>query len=270
MTPPPGTATAERLLAPLRARPQSSAILCDIDGTLAPIVEHSEKATVPPPARRLLEELAGRYGLVACVSGRRAAKARQMVGVDALLYIGNHGLERLDPGAGDPVLDPAIEPLATRVRQFAAKRFTPELEQLGVTLEDKDAIWTFHYRGAADEDAVRAALEGVAQGAHAAGLDPHRGRKVLEIRPTASVDKGTAVAGVLEGRGLELALFGGDDTTDVDAFQRLRELAGEGTLEGAVCVGVASAETPAAVVDEADLVVEGTDGFLQILECLAA
>ncbi len=200
MTPPPGTASAERLLAPLRERPQSSAILCDIDGTLAPIVEHAEEAAVPAPARRLLEALSIRYGLVACVSGRRAAKARQMVGVDGLLYIGNHGLERLEPGAEAPVLDPAIAPLAERVRQFAAERFTPELEQLGVTLEDKDAIWTFHYRGADDEDAARAALEAVAQGAHAAGLDPHRGRKVLEIRPTASVDKGTAVAGVLDGQ----------------------------------------------------------------------
>lgn len=270
MTPLPGTATAERLLAPLRERPQGSAILCDIDGTLAPIVEHSEKATVPPPARRLLEELLTRYGLVACISGRRAGKARQMVGVDGLLYIGNHGLERLEPGAEEAVLDPVIGPLAERVRTFAAEHFTPELRQLGITLEDKYAIWTFHYRRAPDEDAARAALEGVAQAAHAAGLDPHRGRKVLEIRPTASVDKGTAVSSALEGQGLTLALYGGDDTTDVDAFRRLRELAGEGTLEGAVCVGVASAETPAVVVDEADLVVQGTDGFLQILESLAA
>lgn len=270
MTPLPGTATAERLLAPLRERPQSSAILCDIDGTLAPIVERSEEAAVPPPARRLLEQLSTRYGLVACVSGRRAAKARQMVGVNDLLYIGNHGLERLEPGAEEPAIDPALAPLAERVRRFAAERFTPELEQLGVTLEDKDAIWTFHYRRAPDEDAARAALESVAQAAHATGLDPHRGRKVIEIRPTASVDKGTAVRAVLEGSGLTRALFGGDDTTDVDAFRRLRELAGEGVLDGAVCVGVASAETPAAVVDEADLVVEGTGGFLRILEILAA
>ncbi len=270
MTPLPGTATAERLLAPLRERPQRSAILCDIDGTLAPIVERPELATVPPRARHLLEQLSTRYGLVACVSGRRATVARQMVGIDGLLYVGNHGLERLEPGSEVAVLNPEIQPLAERVRRFAAERFTPELERLGITLEDKDAIWTFHYRRAGDEDAARAALEGVAQGAHAAGLDPHHGRKVLEIRPTAAVDKGTAVAGVLEGRELSRALFGGDDTTDVDAFRRLRELAGEGALEGVVCVGVASAETPAAVVEEADLVVEGTEGFLRILESLAA
>ena len=270
MTPLPGTATTERLLAPLRERPQRSAILCDIDGTLAPIVERPEDAAVPPHARRVLEELAGRYGLVACVSGRRAAEGRRIVGVDSLLYFGNHGLERLEPGAQEPVLAPEIEPLAEGVRRFATEHFVPELEQLGIALEDKDAIWAFHYRRAADEQEARAALERVAPAAQAAGLHPHWGRKVLEIRPTASVDKGTAVAAALKGRGLAYALFGGDDTTDVDAFRRLRELAGEGTLEGAVCVGVGSAESPAAVVDEADLVVAGTDGFLQVLESLAA
>jgi trehalose 6-phosphate phosphatase len=268
MTPLPGTTTAERLLAPLREQPQRSAILCDIDGTLAPIVKRPQDAAVPPQARHMLERLAPRYGLVACVSGRRAAQARRMVGIDSLLYLGNHGLERLEPGAEAPVLEPGIGPLAERVRQFGAEHFTPELEQLGITLEDKDAIWSFHHRRAPDEQVVHGALEHLAKAARAEGLDPHWGRKVLEIRPTAAVNKGTAVAAALEGRGLAYALFGGDDTTDVDAFRGLRALAAEGKLDGAVCVGVESTETPAAVVDEADLVVKGTDGFLQVLESL--
>ena len=269
MTPPPGTATAERLLAPLRAQPQRTAILCDIDGTLAPIVEHSDLASVPPPTRRVLEQLAGRYALVACVSGRQTLKARQMLGVDSILLIGNHGLERLEPGAEEPYVDPAIPPLAARARQFALEHLTPELEALGVTLEDKVEIWVFHWRGVPDEGAAASALQPVASAAQEAGLTPHWGRKVLEIRPTAAVDKGTAVAALLDGSGLAYAFYGGDDTTDLDAFRRLRQLTADGTLEGSVCVGVASNETPAAVLDEADLAVEGTGGFLQILEMLA-
>ena len=270
MTPPPRTATAEHQLAPLREQPQRSAILCDVDGTLAPIVHRPEDAAVPQRTRQVLEELARRYGLVACVSGRRAAEARKMVGVDSLTYYGNHGLERLDPGAREPQLDPALRPVAERVRQFAAEHYTDELKRLGVTLEDKDAIWSFHYRGAADEEAARAALEQVASAARDEGLHPHWGRKVLEIRPTDAVDKGTAVAAALAGRDVGFALFGGDDATDVDAFRRLRELVDDGELEGAVRVGVKSAEGPAAVVDEADLVVDGTDGFLEVLEALCS
>ena len=58
-------------LAPLREDPRRSAILLDIDGTLAPIVENAADAHVPETTRQPLIEVARRYGLVACVSGRR-------------------------------------------------------------------------------------------------------------------------------------------------------------------------------------------------------
>lgn len=269
MTPLPRTAPPERLLEPLRGRPRLSAILCDVDGTLAPIVARPGDAIVPHRARKVLEVLAGRYGLVACISGRRAAEARRIVGLDSLTYFGNHGLERLAPGARETELDAAIGPLAARVRRFADEHSTGDLEGLGIGFEDKHSIRSFHFREAPDEEAAHAALERVADAAARAGLHPHWGRKVLEIRPTAAIDKGTAVAAALEGRGLALALFGGDDTTDLDAFRRLRELTGRGALDASVCVGVASREGPAAIVEEADVVVTGTDGFCELLESLA-
>src|SRR5262245_49298687 len=216
MTPPPRTASAERLLAPLREHPGASAILCDIDGTLAPIAARPEDAVVPERA------LAQRYALVACVTGRRAVEGRAMVGVDSITYIGNHGLERLGPGADQARIDPALEPAAQRVRDFAGALQTDALARIEVTLEDKDAIWSFHFRTAADQDAARAALEEVAAAARAQGLHPHWGRKVLEVRPTAEVDKGSAVAAALAGRELSFALYGGDDVTDLDAFRRLQ------------------------------------------------
>ncbi len=270
MTPLPRTVPPEHLLAPLRERPGFSAILCDIDGTLAPIVARPGDAAVPQRTREVLEALAERYGLVACVSGRRAAEARRIVGLDSLPYFGNHGLERLAPGAENPEIDAAIRPLADHVRRFADEHSASALERLGIRFEDKDAIRSFHYREASDEEAARAALERVARAAEREGLHPHWGRKVLEIRPTDAVDKGTAVEAALEGRGLALALFGGDDATDLDAFGRLRELTDRGALDAAVCVGVASTEGPAAIVQGADVVVEGTGGFCELLEWLAA
>ena len=41
-------------LAPLRANAARTAILLDIDGTLAPIVTNAAEATVPEPTRQLL------------------------------------------------------------------------------------------------------------------------------------------------------------------------------------------------------------------------
>src|SRR5712664_4027533 len=63
---------AEALLGPLLERPKESAVFTDVDGTIAPIAARPEDAAVLPDARELLESLAGRYGLVGCVSGRRA------------------------------------------------------------------------------------------------------------------------------------------------------------------------------------------------------
>ena len=266
MIPLPQTAQPERLLAPLRESPQRTAVLCDVDGTLAPIAARPDQAVVPDAARAVLEALALRYALVGCVSGRRAAEARAMVGLDSLTYIGNHGLERLMPGADEAEVDPAMRPLADRVRDFSAAHLTAELEDMGVALEDKHAIWSFHYREARDEAAARAALEQVASAALEQGLFPHWGRRVLEIRPTDSVDKGTAIAALLRDRALTFALYGGDDATDLDAFRELRSLSG---VE-AVCVGVASDDGPSAITAEADLVVDGPEGFRELLEMLAA
>jgi trehalose 6-phosphate phosphatase len=263
----PGAAHAGELLAPLINRPDRSALIFDIDGTLAPIAPRPDDAAVPERTRALLRQLEQRYALVACISGRRALEARRLVGIDSLTYVGNHGLEVLAPGAREAEVDRAVEQLGAQVRAFANDRYGDELRDLGVRLEDKHSIWSFHWRGAPDERVAQAALERVASEARAAGLAPHWGRMVLEIRPPVETDKGTAVETVLGGGEIENALYAGDDTTDLDAFRKLRELEDAGRLR-ALCVGVHSAEGPAAITAEADLLVEGPGGVTDLLAAL--
>jgi trehalose 6-phosphate phosphatase len=50
----------DAIIEPLRAEPSRGAILCDVDGTLAPIVEDPDAAAVPAQTRAVLGELAGR------------------------------------------------------------------------------------------------------------------------------------------------------------------------------------------------------------------
>ena len=66
-----------RLLAPLAEAPGESALVLDVDGTLAPIVARPELSAVPDETRAELARLAGRYRLVACVSGRAGDDARR-------------------------------------------------------------------------------------------------------------------------------------------------------------------------------------------------
>ncbi len=258
-------------LAPLRVNPRSSAILLDIDGTLAPIVENAADAHVPQSTRQLITAVANRYRMVACVSGRRASEARAMVGVGTISYLGSHGVELLRAGWTEAVLDPGVAEWVRRIRDFGREADTADTRKLRVRLEDKAAIVAFHWRGAPDEDAARSAVDAIARRAEAAGLRTHWGRKVLEVRPPVKMDKGAGIRRLLEDTdaGIESALYVGDDSTDLDAFRALSELVAEGRLARAVRVGVRSDEGPSAIAGDADVVVDGTDGVSALLSLLA-
>ena len=235
---------AADLLAQLAASPERAAILLDVDGTLAPIVSRPEDAGVPPETRAELERLAGRYALVACVSGRASADAAATVGVERLVYVGTHGLE----------LEPEAERWAVALHEFAAGVPWPA--------EDKGLSVSFHYRGALDEAAARAELEAVAAAAREAGLHARFGRKVLEILPPVHANKGTAVRRLVAQAGLDRALYAGDDTTDLDGFRAL-----DG-LELHVRVAVASPEAPSDLREHADVVVASPAELAELLRQL--
>ena len=255
-------------LAPLRADPARTAILLDIDGTLAPIVENAADAHVPEPTRQLVKALANRYGLVAAVSGRRASEARAMVSVGTVSYLGAHGAEVLRAGWTEPVLDPEVEDWVRRMQEFGRDVDSADLRRNRVRIEDKGAILAFHWRGAQDEDAARAAVDVVATRAEAAGLRTHWGRKVLEVRPPVTIDKGSGITALLADADFDAALAVGDDRTDIDAFRALARLAEDGRLKHAVRVAVSSDEGPTELVSEADFVVDGTSGVRELLELL--
>lgn len=237
---------ASELLAPLARAPERTALVLDVDGTLAPIAPRPELARVPPKTRAELARLAGRYLLVACVSGRAGDDARRLVGVDGIELVGNHGLE----------LDPRAHDLAEEIAAFR--------EAVGLPVEDKTLSLTYHYREAEDEAAARAELEEVARRAREAGFDARWGRKVLEIRPDVEAHKGTAVRALIGRAGARLGLYAGDDTTDLDAFAGLRSLG----LEHAVAVAVASDEGPAELREAADLVVADPEELAALLRLL--
>jgi trehalose 6-phosphate phosphatase len=235
---------AASLLARLAEEPDRTAIVLDVDGTLAPIVRRPEQATVPAETRAELERLAVRYALVACVSGRPANDARRLVGVDGVEYVGLHGLE----------LEAEAERHRNAIHSFA--------ETVDWPVEDKGLTVSFHYRGVEDEEAARAQLERVASRARNAGFHARFGRKVLEILPPVEAHKGTAVRHLLHRAHLNRALYAGDDRTDLDAFRALEE------LEFGVRVAVASDEGPQELREAADVVVDGPAELLRVLRGL--
>ena len=218
-------------LARLAEDPSRAALFLDIDGVLAPIVPRPEDARVPEETRAELRRLAARYALVACISGRAGADAERVVGVPDVVYVGNHGLEQ----------SPDAPAWTARLRAFLEGVDWPVLEDKGLTA-------ALHYRGIAEEDRAVVRLEQIAAAARSEGFRTRFGRKVLEILPPIAANKGTAVRALLAERGLDRALYAGDDTTDLDGFRAL-----DG-LDLAVRVAVASPEGPEELRAESDIV----------------
>ena len=228
----------------LRDAPARAAVLLDVDGTLAPIVERPEDAAVPEETRAVLRDLVARYALVAAVTGRPGALGRDLVGVDGMEVVGSHGLE----------LDPDADVWRARLQDFGRTVDWP--------VEDKGLGLSYHYRTHEDPDRARAELELLAEQARSAGLRARFGRMVLEVLPPLDADKGTAVRALLQGAGLTRALFAGDDTTDLDAFGALEE------LEVGVKVAVASDEAPPELIARADLIVDDPAALVDLLRTL--
>lgn len=241
------SAIAAALLEPLVSAPRKSGIFLDFDGVLAPIVLHAADSVVPAETRTELERLAARYALVSIVTGRSSDDVRARVGVDGITVVGSHGLE----------LDPAAEHWRAQIRDFASAAPWPEERT-----ELKGLSVAFHFRGVVDEAAALRELELLAEQATEEGLAPRFGRKVMEVLPPTGSNKGTAVRRLLDQAHLTRALVAGDDTTDIDAFRAVEH------LDHAVRVAVGSEESPAALRDEADLVLESTGEFLELLRRL--
>lgn len=226
------------LLAELAEAPERTALLFDVDGVLAPIVEVPHEAVVPEETRAELRRLNRRYALVACISGRPGTDARRIVGLDELVYVGEHGLE----------LVPEAAEWRERLHVLTETVDWEDVERKPLTV-------TFHYRRSDDEAEAVRFLEAVATRARAEGFVARFGRKVLELRPPVGAHKGTAVAHLLGEHNLSRALYAGDDTTDLDAF------AAVAALELGVAVAVASSESPAALRGAADVVVGSPAAF---------
>ena len=212
---------------------------------LAPIVAQPDDAHMPETTRRPLIEVARAYGIVACVSGRRASDARRIVSLGSIAYLGNHGSEVLRPGAIAPEADRELQAWTRRVQGFMHEAYDDDLRRLRVRLEDKEAIAALHWRGVPDEEGAEQAIRDVAARAEAAGYKTHWGRKVLEIRPPVRIDKGAGSSRCCATTTSPPRSTSATTCTDLDAFRGLERARRDGPrCSTAIRVGVRSDEGP--------------------------
>ena len=229
-------------------------LISDVDGTISEIAASPDEAIVSTQFRGHLRELTKQLDLVAALSGRSAGDARSMVGVDELVYVGNHGLEWW--AGGEARYLPSVLPFLPIVAG-ALGELQSQLKIPGVIIEDKVATVAIHYRRAEDARVARDAIIAALTNSPSANkLRVAKGKMVVELGPPLPLDKGRALVELVRRYRLRSVIYLGDDLTDVDAFLQLRKLRTAGKIDG-LAVAVIGVETPPRVVEDADAVLHG-------------
>lgn len=209
-------------IAPL-AETRRPVVLLDFDGTVSDIVADPNAATLLPGAGDTLAALAA-HCPVAVVSGRSLADIRQRIGVPGLWYAGSHGFELVSPDGAHHQNEAGLQ--AVDLLQSAVAALHERLDGIdGVLIEDKRFSVAVHYRNV-DDDRVDEVIATVRIIGQRDGLRVTGGRKVVELRPDVDWDKGRTVNWILaqiDGADLQLPIYLGDDLTDEDAFDAIRQ-----------------------------------------------
>jgi trehalose 6-phosphate phosphatase len=252
----------------LAARAHVAAMCLDFDGTLAPIVDDPNEARPLPGTVELLGHLAARFAAVALLSGRPADYLAKHAAAPGVRYLGLYGLQEIRDGHVwvDPRLEmarPAVMAAEQDLRDCAAVRDS------GAYLEDKQYGVAIHTRRVADAARWTTPIDEAArQVAERHGLDVVLGKLVWELRPAVRSNKGDAVRRIISESNARSVVVAGDDLGDLSAFAAAFELKARG---GEVLrVAVDSAEAPPALIDQADVVVDGPPGLLEFLRRLLA
>jgi trehalose 6-phosphate phosphatase len=240
----------------------------DFDGTLAPIVEDPEAATIHPDIPAALIELAEQVRGIAVVTGRPARAVLEMGGLEAvgaeigahgrdLEVLGQYGNERWSSAGGEVISPPppaGLSELRSELPQLLA-----QADATDAWIEEKGLALAVHTRRMVDpQEAYERLLSPLTAAATRHGLIVEPGRCVIEMR-AAGMDKGDAVHRLVEDLRAEAVIFIGDDLGDLTAFRAARELDLPSLL---VCSGPPEVTQ---LRELADVAVPGPDGVLAFL-----
>ncbi len=221
------------------ASPRPILVGLDVDGVLAPLVDHAADAVLLDGMSDAVSAVATLESVdVVVVSGRSLDGLAQFGFGHDVDLIGSHGMETRDR---------AMEPLDAEEGHRLATLDALTVEAAdragdGAWIERKPASVVLHVRQA-DAGRGREAIDGLrAAAGRIDGATVKAGSNVLELFAR-HADKGSALMGLAHEIGAATTVFVGDDVTDEDAFAHL------GSDDIAIKVGDAATIAPYRLAD---------------------
>lgn len=203
------------------------ALLLDIDGTLVDFANSPNEVKVEAGLPELVSRLhAATGGAAAFVSGRPIEHIDCMFEPFRGAAIGLHGMQIRYSSHG-AIIGPQYRDMPVGIRHAILGL----ANRLRARIEDKGTSIALHYRDPALGDRLGEALKSELA-RHAPGWRLLHGRRVFEIQRL-GIDKGVACRRLLAAGpfAARRPIFLGDDGTDLDAFELIRQ-------RGGLCVAV--------------------------------
>lgn len=245
----------------------STAIVTDIDGTISEIAPTPDEAIVTTFMKEELVKLKEKFKMLAVISGRSAQNAKQMVGVEGLLYVGNHGMEYLKDGNLN--MNPEVTKYLSEIKRAGKKLEKGDLSSVnGLIFEDKGICYSIHYRQTKpSENARKKILNKIYDDPDCQQLEVSEGRQLIELKPPITCDKGSILQNIIEEYELGKIIYLGDDITDLDAFRKLKEMETQGKIK-AVSILVLSNEIPDYVKRNSSYYINGVNDVIKFFQWL--
>lgn len=245
------------------ASPGGSGFYFDFDGTLSRIQVDPATVLPVPGAVQALTRLARLVRAVGIISARPVDFLRPRFGeVPGVVLHGLYGLERWQSGTttyapGVEGWEPVVSGLVARARGELPGE---------ILIEDKRLSMALHYRRAPRFG--ERAIQWSRDQAHRHGLVLEIGPMTVELKPPIDRDKGTVLA--QEASVLRCVWYFGDGTPDLAAFRALDSWSADSPDRTAARIAVSHPDTDAALLQEADVILEGPDTVPAFLDTVSA
>ncbi|MBV9302457.1 MAG: trehalose-phosphatase [Acidobacteriaceae bacterium] len=194
-------------------------LFLDFDGTLSPIVLNPAEACLEPTICPILKRLRDRLDFdLAVISGRALVDVRERIGLNKVIYAGNHGLEIEFESMR--FREPRAESLRRELRCVLLQLKLALSETEGLEIEDKSLTLSVHFRRVSEHlhDWVRSVVYSAV--GRSKSFTCGEGKMVLEVRPQVTWNKGHAIKWIAREvlPAGSLPVFIGDDVSDEDGF----------------------------------------------------